>query len=121
MKLPCRTTGRFLIGSYRPENKGSSVLLVGRFDGGRFRFAGRMAHGLKAAHREEIVMAMRGLRARRCPFVDLPNMKQDPFQENVTPEEMDSFVWLNPDVEIDVAFAEWTRFGTLRHAEFLNC
>jgi ATP-dependent DNA ligase len=35
----------------------------------------------------------------------------------VTAEEMTTFSWVKPEVAVDIAFAEWTRFGALRHAE----
>lgn len=52
------------------------------------------------------------------PFADLPNVKADPFDENVTAEEMPSFNWVKPEIELDVEFSEWTRMGSLRHTEF---
>ena len=56
-------------------------------------------------------------RAKSCPFSNLPNCKADPFDANVTPEEMGSFVWLEPEFAVEVAFLEWTRINALRQAE----
>jgi ATP-dependent DNA ligase len=47
-------------------------------------------------------------------------VKTDAFDENVTPEEMSSFWWVNPQFEVAVQYSEWTRFGSLRHPEFYS-
>ena len=56
----------------------------------------------------------------KCPFLDLPNCKADPFNQMVTPEEMALVSWINPDQEIEIAFTEWTRWGALRQAEIAS-
>ncbi len=55
---------------------------------------------------------------RSCLFANLPNCKTDPFDEMVTPEEMDSFILVRPKVSVEVAFSERTRMRCLRHPEF---
>jgi len=117
VKLPCKQTGTFLIGGFRPAGKRLGVVLVGKFDGSRFRFAGKVKHGLDAASRARLLHAIEWLRIESCPFVDLPNVRTDAFDENVTPEEMTSFWWVNPQFEVAVQYSEWTRFGSLRHPE----
>ncbi len=49
---------------------------------------------------------------------DLPNCKADPFDEMVTPEEMDSFIWVRPEIPVEIAYSEWTRMRCLGHPEF---
>lgn len=41
----------------------------------------------------------------------IPNAKQDPFDECFTAEEMNSFIWVRPEVPVAVGFKEWTRMG----------
>ncbi len=118
VKLPLKQTGTFLLGGFRRVG-GLAVLLVGRFDSGRFKFAGKVTHGLRGLSRLELV-APENLRLRKCPFVDLPDRKVDHFGEGVTPEEMGAFSWLKPELELSVAFNEWTRAGALRQAELLK-
>jgi hypothetical protein len=96
-----------------------AVLLVGRFDEGRFKFAGKMTQGLRGLGRLELG-APEQLQLQRCPFVDLPNCKVDHFGEGVTAEEMDLFCWVRPEVSVEVAFNEWQRAGALRHAELVR-
>ena len=61
---------------------------------------------------------LKPLHARCCPFANLPNCKNDPFDEMVTPEEMDSFIWVQPTIPVEIAYSEWTRMQCLRHPEF---
>jgi len=74
---------------------------------------------LRGASRVHLA-APQKLRLRKCPFVDLPNCKVDHFGEGVTPEEMEQFAWVRPEVQVSVAFNEWTRAGAVRHAELLK-
>ncbi len=120
VKLPLKQRGRFLIGGYRPAGPNLCLLLVGCFRGGKFVFAGKVRQGLGKFTRAEVFHALAGLERRKCPFADIPNAKADPFDEMVTPEEMDSFVWLKPRALAEIGFREWTRFKVLRHAEFVS-
>jgi bifunctional non-homologous end joining protein LigD len=33
---------------------------------------------------------------------------------------MADYVWLRPEIEAEIKFAEWTQGGILRHAEFVT-
>ena len=35
-------------------------------------------------------------------------------------DEMSDYVWLRPEIEAEIKFAEWTNGGVLRHAEFVT-
>ena len=119
VKLPCKQAGKFVIGGFRPAGKGFSVLLLGRFDSdGDFRFSGKLRHGFDGISRQAVFDAIMRLRTLSCAFDDLPNCRADGFDENVTPEEMDSFIWVRPEVELAVKYSERTRLGNLRHPEF---
>ena len=54
VKLPLKTTGTFLLGGFR-RTGGMAVLLVGQFDAGKFRFAGKVTQGLRGLSRLELV------------------------------------------------------------------
>ncbi len=77
-----------------------------------------MRYGFGANFRVALAVKLRSLHTRSCPFANLPNCKADPFDEMVTPEEMDSFIWVRPKVPVEVAYSEWTRMKFLRHSEF---
>lgn len=119
VKLPLKQIGQFLIGGFRPGRCGIGMLMVGQHDdAGRFMFAGKVRQGLAQLRGPGTVVVLHKLRVPRCPFANLPNCKADPFDEMVTPEEMGSFVWLKPQIVVEIGYAEWTRMDVLRHAEF---
>jgi bifunctional non-homologous end joining protein LigD len=37
-----------------------------------------------------------------------------------TADEMVDYIWLRPEIEAEIKFAEWTAGGLLRHAEFVT-
>ena len=41
-----------------------------------------------------IYQKIKALQRDDCPFPDIPNAKQDPFDEYVTAKEMNSFIWV---------------------------
>ncbi len=118
VKLPCKQMGQFMIGGYRPAHNGFGVVLVGHYDGPKFRFTGKVRHRLNEAARIALSKAFNQLRTKACPFSNLPNCKADPFDEMVTAEEMSAFIWVEPKLSVPVAFQEWTRMHALRQAEF---
>jgi bifunctional non-homologous end joining protein LigD len=49
----------------------------------------------------------------------LPTTRSGHFGEGVTAEEMSDYVWLRPEIEAEIKFAEWTSARLRRHAEFV--
>ena len=51
------------------------------------------------------------LRENRCPFMNLPNSRRDHFGDSVTEEEMKDYVWLQPELIVQVEFSDegWRR------------
>ncbi len=82
----------------------------GQYDGRKFKFAGKVTRGLRGASRVQLA-APNGLSVSKCPFIDLPNCRVDHFGEGVTADEMELFAWVRPEVQVEVAFNEWTRAG----------
>ena len=117
VKLPLKQRGTFLVGGYRWSGKSLATILVGHVDSGRFLFAGKIQVALHNLTRFGMLEHFKNGQTRNCPFANLPNVKQDPFNESVTPEEMPSFAWVRPEMPVEVAFHEWTSFGVLRQAE----
>ena len=60
------------------------------------------------------------LSAEKCPFANLPTPKSGHWGEGVTAEEMADYVWLHSKIEAEIKFAEWTKGGVLRFAEFVT-
>ncbi len=83
--------GHSLAGGYRPTRSSLCTLLV--VERGPFLFAGKLQGGLDKLTRTAIHERIRTLQTEDCPFANIPNAKQDPFEECVPPEDMSSFVW----------------------------
>ena len=110
LKLKCTRAQELVIGGFtapRGSRTDLGALLVGHFDGGRFRYAGKVGTGFK---RE----TLRELAERLAPLVrDTP-----PFEaEKGIPR---AATWVEPELVAQIAFMEWTADGRLRHPSFLG-
>jgi bifunctional non-homologous end joining protein LigD len=97
--------GGWLPGKGRLERHLGS-LLVGYHEspGGPLRYAGRVGSGITEATRAMLEAELAARRRDTAPFEDPPRM----------PEA----VWVEPEVVVAVAFAEWTSVGSLRAPRF---
>jgi bifunctional non-homologous end joining protein LigD len=119
LKLPLKPSERLIIGAYRLDGKRLELLLVGYWEGNRFLFAGKVHQGLNPANRRALLKLLEPLAVLNCPFSNLPKTKSGHWGEGVTAEEMGDYVWLRPEFDAEIKFAEWTQGGVLRHAEFV--
>ncbi|WP_162606074.1 hypothetical protein [Jiangella aurantiaca] len=82
------------------------ALTVGYYDvKGVFRYAGRVGTGMKLADRRALRAQLEPLAVDTSPFVG-----QQPDKPGAH--------FVRPELVCEVAFAEWTREGTLRHPAF---
>ena len=95
--------GGWLPGKGRREGE-LGALLVGYYDDGALRYAGKVGTGFGAAD-------LRLLRERLEPL----RIDESPF-EGRQPQKGSIFV--EPELVAQVEFAEWTNTGTLRHASY---
>ena len=100
----------FVVGGWLP-GKGRLAgrlgsLLVGHFDSedGAFRYAGRVGSGINESTRGSLEAALAGRGRATSPFDATPRLP-DP-------------VWVEPELVVDVVFAEWTAVGSLRAPRF---
>ncbi|MGW0891022.1 non-homologous end-joining DNA ligase [Saccharopolyspora sp. NPDC002578] len=109
LKFPCLSGQEFVIGG-RTEPKGSrsgfGALLVGYFDGGALRYAGKVGTGYDEA-------ALRDIGGR----LDELSRRESPFADRIPEREVR---WAEPELVAEVGFTEWTRDGRLRHPRFLG-
>jgi bifunctional non-homologous end joining protein LigD len=123
LKLPLKPAQHFVIGAYRLDGKRLELLLVGYFDGAKLLFAGKVHQGLNPANRRALLKLLEPLATKKCPFANLPTGGRRPgpghWGEGVTADEMSDYIWLRPEIEAEIKFAEWTAAGLLRHAEFV--
>ena len=82
--------------------------------------AGKVRSGFTPHLRAQVFDAIRGLRATRCPFANLPSERSGHWGEGITADEMQLLTWVKPRRVAEVSFAEWTRDGSLRHAAFVG-
>jgi bifunctional non-homologous end joining protein LigD len=83
-------------------------LLVGVHEGGLLRYAGKVGTGYSDRERDRVGKLPAELAADRPPF-DPPPPR--PVSRSAR--------WVRPELVADVAFAEWTSSGTLRHPSYV--
>lgn len=107
LKLKCARGQEFVVGGFT-EPAGSRVgigaLLLGYYEQGRFRYAGKVGTGFDR----------RTLLALRRQLDEL-RTAESPFTDRVAER---SVHWARPALVVQVAFAEWTRDGMLRHPRY---
>jgi bifunctional non-homologous end joining protein LigD len=110
LKLKCVLAQEFVIGGYT-EPAGSrtdfGALLVGYYEAGRLRYAGKVGTGYSAARLKELGASLRLLETGDSPFAD----------SSPTPRGAH---WTHPELVAQIGFAEWTREGRLRQPRFLG-
>jgi DNA ligase D-like protein (predicted ligase) len=111
LKLKCHAEQELVIGGYTAP-KGSrtefGALLVGYYDqSGTLRYAGKVGTGFDQHTLEELGARLRGLEQDESPF--------EPFKP-IPPGTH----WARAELVAQIAFAEWTRDGRLRHPRYLG-
>jgi bifunctional non-homologous end joining protein LigD len=110
LKLKCVWEQELVIGGYT-EPAGSraefGALLVGYFDHGLLRYAGKVGTGYTAATLRELGARLRALETPESPFAE-------------TRPSPPAAHWTRPELVAQIGFAEWTREGRLRQPRFLG-
>jgi bifunctional non-homologous end joining protein LigD len=110
LKLKCVWEQELVIGGYT-EPAGTrtdfGALLVGYFEDGRLRYAGKVGTGYSAATLRDLGARLRRLEASGSPFVDARPIPRATH-------------WVRPDLVAQIGFAEWTNDGRLRQPRFLG-
>jgi ATP-dependent DNA ligase len=109
-----------VVGGYRPGTHGVDALIVGYYEDGRLRYAGKVRAGFTPHVRRDVFEALKPLHAAKCPFIDLPSSKTSHWGAGITADEMIEMQWLKPKLVAQIRFVEWTAEGHLRHAAFLG-
>ncbi|MEW2400641.1 non-homologous end-joining DNA ligase [Streptomyces sp. NPDC046862] len=109
LKLKCSRGQEFVIGGFT-EPAGSRVgfgaLLLGYYDSGRLRYAGKVGTGFDHRTLVELHHRLDGMRTQTSPFAD---RVREPRPR-----------WTEPELVAQIAFTEWTRDGMLRHPRYLG-
>ncbi len=109
IKLKCSQRQEFVIGGFtepRGSRSGLGALLLGVHDAkGRLVYAGKVGTGFSDAALSRLRAELEPLVQKRCPFDSVP-------------AEAGKAHWLKPSLVAEVAFAEWTTDGHIRHSVF---
>jgi bifunctional non-homologous end joining protein LigD len=109
LKLKCSAEQELVVGGYTAP-KGSreelGALLVGYFEDGRLRYAGKVGTGFDRATLRDLTRRLEPLRRADPPFADEVKAR--------------ATTWVEPELVVQVGFSEWTRDGRLRHPRFLG-
>ncbi len=119
-KFKVKLRQEFVIGGYKPENRNFQSIVVGYYENKKLRFAARVRSGFTPSQRAGLFEVLRPLRIGECPFTDLPSTRTGHWGEGVTVEDMKVLKWVKPTLVAEIAFAEWTRDGNLRHSAFVG-
>ena len=110
IKLKTRLRQEFVIGGYtapKGARTGLGALLLGVHDAaGLLRYAGNVGTGFSAATLLGLQKKLATLHTATNPFSDRPGAVRAQ--------------WVKPHLLAEVAFAEWTRTGHVRHASFIG-
>ena len=110
-KSKCFERQEFVVGGFTDpggSRGGFGALLLGTYDeGGRLQFAGSVGTGFDHKTLVDLRKRLDARAQQTCPF-DPP-----PPRAWLTGEH-----WVRPDLVVEVAFAEWTGDGRLRHPSY---
>jgi len=111
LKMKCEESQEFVVGGFtdpQGQRVGLGALLVGRFEGDDFVFAGKVGTGFDTK-------LLLDLRAR----LDALEIAERPFTKFVGLPRIRAH-WVRPEIVVQVGFIEWTTHGKLRHPRLLS-
>lgn len=106
LKFKCGHGQELVIGGFtapQGARKGFGAILVGHYEDGRLRYAGKVGTGFDEETLERLRARFDDLAQETCPFAEDPG-------EDAT--------WIAPELVAEIGFTEWTREGKLRHPRF---
>jgi bifunctional non-homologous end joining protein LigD len=109
LKFKCVNEQELVIGGYtdpQGSRTGLGALLVGYYEDGVLRYAGKVGTGYGSETLELISRALRRRERKTSPFADAPRSARAH--------------WVRPDLVAQIGFSEWTGDGRLRHPRFLG-
>ncbi|MGH3261513.1 MAG: non-homologous end-joining DNA ligase, partial [Trebonia sp.] len=109
LKFKCEAGQELVVGGYtapRGSRTEFGALLLGYFDGGELRYAGKVGTGFDHETLRSLGEQLRSLRVTEPPFADPASIRES----HVT--------WVRPRLVAQLAFTEWTAAGRLRHPRF---
>ncbi|MDD4680916.1 MAG: DNA ligase D, partial [Clostridia bacterium] len=110
VKLKCDKRQEFIVGGYTLSDKktsGVSSLLLGIYEGEKLIYIGRAGTGFSQSDMDMLEEKFSKLKRMSSPFTPQPKTRSN---EKIT--------WLEPELIVEIKFAEWTKDNLLRHASY---
>jgi bifunctional non-homologous end joining protein LigD len=111
LKFKCDHRQELVIAGYtdpQGSRKGFGALLLGFYENGELRYAGKVGTGFDDATLVSLHERMSGLEQQRCPF----QACDDASGKGVH--------WIRPELVAEIGFTEWTGDHRLRHPRYLG-
>ena len=111
LKFKCGNRQELVIAGFTEpagSRKGFGALLLGYYEQGDLRYAGRVGTGFDETTLAALRKRLDGLERKTCPFVDGDKVRVAKVH------------WVRPELVGEVGFTEWTSDGRLRHPRFLG-
>jgi bifunctional non-homologous end joining protein LigD len=109
LKIKCVQEQEFVIGGFTPPGKGGhgiGALLLGYYEGGKLRYAGRSGTGFTQKTHQALRTRLDELLQKAPAFVEVPRDARKDAR------------WVKPELVAQVAFANWTNDNIVRQAAF---
>lgn len=108
LKIKCTKRQEFVIGGWRPSDNGRGMasLILGTYENGQFIYRGRVGTGFTEAMKDKIMAQLEKRRLSKPAFASVPR------------DIARKAHWVKPELIAEVAYAEITPDGSLRHASF---
>jgi bifunctional non-homologous end joining protein LigD len=110
LKLKCHAEQELVIGGFTaPQGSRTDfgALLVGHFESGTLRYAGKVGTGFGRSTLAELGAQLRKLESKDNPFAEVHPIPRGTH-------------WVKPELVAQIGFTEWTRDGRLRHPRYLG-
>ncbi len=111
LKLKCINQQEFVIAGYTdPEGEriGFGALLVGFYEDGDLRYAGKVGTGYDHETLKKLKSRLKNIARKTCPFKN---------EDEISDKKVH---WVTPVLVAEVGFTEWTADDKLRHPRYLG-
>jgi bifunctional non-homologous end joining protein LigD len=111
LKIKIRPEQELVVGGWTPGEgnaKDLGALVVGVYEGGKLRYAGKVGSGFNAGSRRELRKRLEALTTDVCPYEPCPERKG----------ELRTARWVRPQLVIRAELGGWTREGYVRQTAY---
>lgn len=115
IKTKCTNRQELVVVGYAPsstEPRAIGALVVGYYDRGKLRYAGRIGTGYSRDTAKSLWRRLQPLNRERCPI------EPPPAQERRRRTASQAVIWVEPSLVIEADFRSWTSDDLVRQAVF---